>query len=256
MDRPAYDAVAQALSGMSSLFVDRERPEITGPTIADNVTGQNACSGILAALLDRGRNGGPRRVDVNMLESAIAFMPDPFAYYTHLGLISDQILRARTSQSYAFRCADDKLMTIHLSSQQKFWERFIEAIERPDLLAHPQMTSRMSRIDNFALVKEMSERTIKEKPRAYWLDRFTRYDVPVAPINDVTEVFGDPQVRRAETFFELEHPVMGKMTGVRRPIAFDGRRDDQPRRPPPLLGEHTLEILQELGFESASELTT
>jgi crotonobetainyl-CoA:carnitine CoA-transferase CaiB-like acyl-CoA transferase len=247
-ERPAYDAVSQALAGMSSLFVSPDDPRIAGPTIADNVTGYHACYGIMAALFERERTGAARRIDVNMLESTIAFMPDPFGYYTQMNLVSDPYLRPHTSQSYAFRCADGKLITIHLSSQAKFWEDFVATIGRPDMLEHPAMKTRVQRIDNFDLVHEMAAQEFIKHPRSYWLEAFAKVDVPFAPVYDVTEVFDDPQVRHLDTFFALDHPEMGKLTAIRRPVRFDGSRSDQPAVAAPTLGEHTAEILRELGL--------
>jgi hypothetical protein len=96
-ERPAYDAIAQALSGISSLYLSAEDSQITGPTISDNVTAHYACQGILAALYERTKTNLGRRLDVNMLESSLAFIPDPFAYLTQLKLVSDPLLRAKTS---------------------------------------------------------------------------------------------------------------------------------------------------------------
>jgi crotonobetainyl-CoA:carnitine CoA-transferase CaiB-like acyl-CoA transferase len=247
-ERPAYDAVSQALSGMSSLFLAPDDPRIAGPTIGDNVTGQYACHGILAALFERERTGKARRIDVNMLESTIAFMPDPFGYFTQMNLVSDPHLRPHTSQSYAFRCADGKLITIHLSNQEKFWTEFAATIGRPDMLEHPDLKTRIQRIDNYDIVHRIAADEFIKYPRAHWLEAFAKVDVPFAPVYGIPEVFDDPQVRHLETFFDLEHAEMGRVTAIRRPVRFDGSRDDQPAVAPPTLGEHTQEILRELGL--------
>ena len=119
---------------MLSLQLDPEHPQSSGPTIADNATGMFAAYGILGALYERERSGRGRRVDVNMLEAGIAFVPDPFANYTRAGILSDRLTRVAASQSFAFRCGDGKLLAIHLSSQPKFFEAIAAAFERPDLL--------------------------------------------------------------------------------------------------------------------------
>lgn len=247
-ERPAYDAVAQAISGMASLFLEPDDPQVSGPTIADNVTGQYACSGVLAALFERERTGVGRRVDVNMLDSSIAFMPDPFGYYTEMGLVSDPHLRAHTSQSYAFLCADKKLLMVHLSSQLKFWEQFTEVIDHPELRDDPRLKTRELRIENYDVLHELAVAVIETKPREHWLMAFAKRDVPFAPVYDVTEVFSDPQVQHLETFSPLIHPVMGQVVSIRRPIRFDNSRADQPQVAPPTLGEHTGEILREIGL--------
>lgn len=244
--RPAYDAIAQALSGMSSLFLDIDEPRLTGPTIADNVTGQYACQGVLAALLERERTGVARRIEVNMLAATLAFMPDPFAYFTQMDLVSDPYLRAHTSQSYVFACSDAKLLAVHLSSQTKFWEGFVRALDRPGLLADPRFDSRAQRIANYETLRDTVAADFARQPRKHWIALLTQLDVPVAPVYDVTEVFDDPQVRHLDSFMVLEHPEMGPVTSIRRPVFRDGSRGDQPQRAPPQLGEHTAEVLQEV----------
>ncbi len=142
--RPAYDNVAVSLSGIASLQLDPEHPQSSGPTIPDNATGMFACYGILGALFDRERSGRGHRVEINMLEAGIAFIPDPFANYTRAGIVSDRLTRVAASQSFAFRCSDGKLIGIHLSSQPKFFEAMVAALERPDLLHDERFTTRDS----------------------------------------------------------------------------------------------------------------
>jgi len=244
--RPAYDAISQALSGMSSLFVEPESPSISGPTLADNVTAHIACHGILAAVVGRNDGKTVRRVEVNMLDSTVAFMPDPFGYLHQMGLVSDTRLRAHTSQSYAFTCADGKLIAIHLSSQEKFWIAFVDALGRPDLLSDPRFASRMARIEYYEDLREAVSADFRRRSRAEWVKIFADADLPVAPIYDVTEVGDDPHIRHLDTFFQLHHSTEGSITAIRRPIRFDGSREDQPTRAPPTLGEHTDEVLREL----------
>ena len=248
--RPAYDAVAQALSGMSSLFLDPEEPRIAGPTISDNVTGHYACYGILGALLARERTGMGRRVDVNMLDSTLAFMPDPFGYYTQMGIVSDPQLRARTSQSYAFRCADGRLVTIHLSSQEKFWRQFVELLGMPQLLDDPLCATRTLRLENYEHIRALAAPVFAGRDLCAWLEALAGTDLPYAPVYNVDEVPDDPQIRHLGSFADLAHPEMGQLKAIRRPVLYDGAREDQPQMAPPMLGEHTAEVLSELGLAS------
>lgn len=247
-DRPAYDAVAQAVSGMSSLQIDPGVARVSGPTLADNVTGQTAAYGILAALIERDRTGIARRVEVNMLDAAIAFIPDPFAYYTQMGLLSDPYLRARTSQSYVFRCQDERLLAIHLSSQDKFWNAFLGAVEHPELAVDARFATRNDRIENYEALRQLLQPDFERFPLATWLDRFAGLDLPFAPVNSIAEVFEDPQVKHLSTFTTLEHPQEGQLNAIRRPVWFDGQRDDQPHVAPPRLGEHNAQVLREYGL--------
>lgn len=256
VNRPAYDAVSQALSGMASLFLEAEEPRVSGPTIADNVTGQYACYGMLAALYERERSGKGRRVDVNMLDSSIAFMPDPYGYFTQMGLVSDPHLRARTSQSYAFRCADKKLLMVHLSSQAKFWEQFVAVIGCQELVEDPLLATRELRIEHYEHLRARAGEIIARQPRDHWLVEFAKRDVPFAPVYDVTEVFGDPQVAHLDSFVRLTHPSMGQVTSIRRPVRFDRSRADQPQSAPPTLGEHTQSVLREIGMDTPQAART
>jgi crotonobetainyl-CoA:carnitine CoA-transferase CaiB-like acyl-CoA transferase len=227
-------------------------PRLTGPTIADNVTAHYACQGILAALVARERGGEARRVEVNMLEAALAFIPDPYAYFTQINLVSDPYLRAHTSQSYAFVCSDAKTLSVHLSSQVKFWERFVEVLARPELLADERFATRLLRITNYEVLRGIAAKIFSRQPRDHWMERLTALDIPAAPVYDVTEVFDDPQVKHMGSFMVLEHPEMGKVTSIRRPVYLDGSRSDQPEVAPPMLGEHTDEVLREIARKPSS----
>jgi formyl-CoA transferase len=172
--RPAYDMVGQALSGIASLFLDPESPETSGPTIPDNATGMYACYGILGALYEREKTGRGRRIDVNMMESSIAFMPDPFANHVRLGIENDRLTRVASSHSFAFRCADGKLLAVHLSSQPKFWEAFCSALERQDLIEDERFKTRDLRIRNYRELSRVLGEVVISRPRADWMTRLER----------------------------------------------------------------------------------
>lgn len=250
--RPAYDAVAQSLSGIASLFVDPENPQTTGPTISDNITGINACYGIMAALFERERGGPPRSLSVNMLESSIWFLPDPFANLTQQNIQPSPTSRSEASQSHAMRCADGKLLAVHISSQEKFWQGVTAAFGLEHMRDDPRYGDRMSRIAHYFDMTAEFKKAAIEQPRAHWVPRLEEADVPYAPINTLPDVFDDPQVKHLNTFFEIEHPEEGKQTFSRRAVYIDGSRDDQPMNPPPQLGEHTDEVMAELGMDDAA----
>jgi crotonobetainyl-CoA:carnitine CoA-transferase CaiB-like acyl-CoA transferase len=247
-ERPAYDNVAVALSGILSLQLDPEHPQSSGPTIADNATGMFACYGILGALYDRERTGRGHRVEVNMLEAGIAFIPDPFANYTRAGIKSDRLTRVAASQSFAFRCGDGKLIAIHLSSQPKFFEGVVAALERPELLRDERFTTRDLRISNHGELTRIMAEIVAGKPRAHWMNALEANDVPFAPVNTLAEVLDDPQVRHLRTFYQQRHPTEGEITAIHRPVLIDGTREER-ALPAPTLGEHTEAVLAELGYD-------
>jgi crotonobetainyl-CoA:carnitine CoA-transferase CaiB-like acyl-CoA transferase len=241
-DRPAYDAVAGALSGLASMTLDPEKPAASGPTVADNITGMYAAYGVLGALYERERTGRGRRIEVNMLEAAVAFVPDAFSNFSRMRIDNQPRTRVASSQSYAFRCADGKLLALHLSSPQKFWESLMGVIERPDLKDDARFANRDARVRNYtALEKELAEVFAREE-RLHWMTKLERADVPFAPVQTVAEVIEDPQIKHLGTFYEEVHPTEGPLTLVRRPVLIDGSRDIS-SLPPPTLGEHTLEVL-------------
>ncbi len=246
-DRPAYDAVAQALAGRSSLFF-HGNPIITGPSLSDNLTGMYACYGILSALVERDRTGRGRTVDVNMLEATMAFMPDPFLAHTMLGLPGEPLMRSRSSQSYALRCADGKLVSIHMSSQEKFWRAVLEAFGAQKLADDLRFNSRAGRVDKYLELAQELQSVAQTAPRDHWMTRLETHDVPHAPVNSLPEVMADAQVRHLESFHEMHHPVRGPYQTIRRPVYFDGARDDQPLELPPNLNADGEKILSRLGY--------
>jgi crotonobetainyl-CoA:carnitine CoA-transferase CaiB-like acyl-CoA transferase len=247
--RPAYDTVGIALSGILSQLIYPENPEMLGPTLSDNVSGMYAAYGILGALHERHRSGRGRRVEVNMLEASIALIPDPFAYLTQHDQPADPISRAANSQCFACLCADRKLLAVHISVQDKFWHNFLAAAERPQLATDERFADRAGRIKNYRALATVMREIVATRPRAQWVEILERNDVPFAPVNSLAEVMIDPQVVHLETFAAAEHPTEGRVVGIRSPVRFDGKRGDI--KPPPTLGEHTDAVLAALGYSEA-----
>jgi crotonobetainyl-CoA:carnitine CoA-transferase CaiB-like acyl-CoA transferase len=246
-DRPSYDAVAQALSGVLAQFVEPEAPQPAGPTLSDNISGYYLAYGILAALFERERTGKGRRVETSMLEATMAFAPDAFINHRRFGHEIGPLSRVRTSQSYAFRCQDGRLVALHLSNQKKFWEGLLKALGREDVAQDPRFAERQARITNYKDLAAELAKTFLTRPRAEWLKRLEVEDVPHAPVLTAGEVFDDPQVRHLGSLQRLEHPKEGEMWVVNSPVWFDGERPAA-MQPPPVLGEHSDDVLAELGL--------
>jgi crotonobetainyl-CoA:carnitine CoA-transferase CaiB-like acyl-CoA transferase len=245
-DRPSYDAVAQALSGVLSQFVDPGAPQPGGPTLADNVTGFYAAYAVLAALYERDRTGKGCRIETSMLEATAAFAPDGFINSRRHNMEIGPLSRVSASQSYVFPCEDGKCFAVHLSSQTKFWEGLLEALGRPDLATHPDFAERANRIRNYEKLRDELAKTCLTRPRSEWMLRLDAADVPYAPVYSIPEVFDDPQIAHLRTFYRVRHPSEGEVWGVRPPVFFDGERPGE-MTAPPVTGQDTDAILAELG---------
>jgi formyl-CoA transferase len=244
--RPAYDTVIQSLSGFLSLLADPGKPCVPGPPIADGLTGMYACQGILAALFDRERTGRGRHVEVNMLEALIHFANDAYAGYFRTGVVPGHDTRSHASQSYAFECADGKMLGIHLSNPDKFWQGLLATTGRADLGSDPRFATYPARTKHHAALHAELAPVFRSQPRAHWLARLEANEVPFAPIYSADEVVQDPQVRHLDTFFETARPDGSALKGIRTAIRIDGVRAVAPT-PPPALGADTDAVLRELG---------
>jgi formyl-CoA transferase len=246
-DRPCYDAVALGLSGLASLMLDPEEPVVSGPSLSDNITGMYACYGIMGALMKRNRSNEGARVEVNMLEASIAFSPEGFALFNRLGVTPSPKTRVSISQSYTFSCADGRLVTVHLSSVEKFWQGFVAAIARPEFLDDERFRTAELRTRNYAILNEECANIFRTKSRDEWCKSLEVNDVPFAPVYSVPEVMNDSQVRHLKTFYAMEYPEHGNVINIHRPVSINGERGPT-NRPAPLLGEHSESIRHEFNL--------
>jgi crotonobetainyl-CoA:carnitine CoA-transferase CaiB-like acyl-CoA transferase len=243
-ERPSYDSVAQALSGFLSVVVDSNRPRFLGPALADAITGIYAAYGVLGALVQRGRTGQGSLVEVSMLEAMAHFALEPFAAFFALGTTPTSSDRPRLAQAYILHTADGRLIAIHLSSLDKFWEGLVGALEAPELAGDVRFSSRQSRITHYESLNAELDKRFARHALSHWVERLGRHDVPYAPINTIDEVTHDPQVEH----LGLIVPVAGAHGGtrsVRPPVQFGGIRSSTVRAAP-LLNEHGQSIREAL----------
>ena len=235
--RPAYDTVAQAASGWLRLLINPRNPRVMGPAIADSVTGFYAALGVLAALHERRKTGRGRLVELSMLEAMCHFNLDDFTHYFSAGEVMGPYSRPSVSQSYVFETSDKKWVAVHLSSPEKFWEGFVDALESPSLLVDPRFSERQARIKNQDALIELVTPIVQRRTREQWCARFEQAGIPYSPIYDSSDALEDPQARHLSIAVETHHPTMGKSRTVRFPVSFDGQKLSHVS-PPPTLGEH------------------
>src|SRR5580704_6251450 len=198
------------------------------------------------------RTGVGRKVEVNMIEATLALAIEPLAHYLVNGDEQPFYQRGAMSQAYVLTCADDKRIALQMSSPDKFWKGLAAVIEVPDLLV--RYPDRKSRVANYETIGQELAKIFIGKPRREWLDRLAQQDVPHALESTLSELEDDRQVQHLDIFHDLEHPAVGRVRSIRRAIRCDGSRE-MDFRPPPLLGEHTREVLGEMLGLSDRELS-
>ncbi|MCQ1570332.1 CoA transferase [Neorhizobium galegae] len=239
--RPVYDSVAQAVSGFLSVSIDPEQPRFIGPALADAITGIYASLGISAALIERGRTGKGKRIDISMIEAMMHFAVEPFMGYFALGEEPSGVDRPRLAQAFIVRCKDDKLFAFHLSSLDKFWDALVEAIEGEALARDERFSQRLKRIDNYDALNAELNAIFSTRTRPEWVERFSKFDVPFAPINTIPDVVNDPQAQHLEMFVPVAGRIEGAEQTVRPAYSFDGEHA-QTVRAAPVVNQHGDEI--------------
>ena len=247
VEKPGFDTLGQAISGLLSLLSDADEPKVMGMAVSDYVTGLSAGYGILGALMARAKSGEGCRVETSLLQATLSFIGETAAGYLRTGNVPNRMTRVRNAHAFAFVCKDGLPLAIHCSVPEKFWLALLKAAERTDLVADGRFKTRDTRRQNFEALERTLMPTFRTKTRDEWLKRLEANDVPVAPLYNIAEAMADPQVRHLGLTEELEHAKAGKLTFIGGPVKYDNL-NKKISTPPPLLGEQTVAILSEIGY--------
>ncbi|MBI2461242.1 MAG: CoA transferase [Candidatus Rokubacteria bacterium] len=252
--RPGYDLIVQGESGIMDLtgFPDGP-PAKVGIAIADLASGAMAAHGIVLALYARERTAVGQRVEVAMLEVMAALL----AFQGQLYLSTGQSPTRRGNQHpsivpYEVFRAADAYLTVGVANNA-LWERFCRAIDHPELAADPRFDTEARRVEHRDILSPLLDRIFAERPAAEWLARLDAAGVPAGRINRVSEVLDSEQLKAREMIVPLHHPTAGPLRVVGIPIRLEGT-PGAITAPPPLLGEHTEEILGKLLAHSPAEV--
>ncbi len=259
-DRPGYDFVLQAEAGLMSItgFADADRghPTKVGVAIADVLTGLFGAIGVLGALLGRNRAGGPaggrgQRVDVSILESALAGLVNQAQNAFVTGAAPGRRGNAHPNiVPYETFATADREIAVAVGTDRQ-WVRFCAAIGVADLAVDRRFVTNGGRVANREALRPILAARFASASSRTWLRALAEAEIPSGPINDVLTAFALPQSRARSMSVTVEHPVLGPIRQVGLPMKLSVTPGSI-RSAPPLLGEHTDEVLTELGYDAAA----
>jgi crotonobetainyl-CoA:carnitine CoA-transferase CaiB-like acyl-CoA transferase len=241
--RPGYDIIVQALSGLMSFTGQPDgEPTKVGVALLDVIAGLYAANGIQAALLARGRTGRGERIVVSLFETSLAALVNQAANHLLGGIVPRPMGNAHPNivPYQLFHAADRPF--ILAAGNDRLFERAADAIGRSDLAADPRFTTNAGRVSHRGELVGALQETFGRQPMRTWIDLLAGAGVPCAPVRALDEVFAAPE---AAAFVQRVHDVRGQLSLVADPIRVGGELLGV-RRPPPRLGEHTAEVLEEL----------
>jgi len=258
-DRAGYDFIVQGMSGFMSVTGERDEldgggPQKAGVAITDLMTGMYAAVAIQAALAHRDRTGQGQWIDCSLLDSAVALMATMSHNYLVTGVPPARIGNAHQNivPYQTFACRDGHLI-LAVGNDAQFG-KFCAVAGKPEWAADPRFAKNADRVRNRDVLVPLIAAVVRMRSQQDWLDALEPLGVPSGPINRMDQVFADPQVVARRMRIDLPHPLAGGVPQVRAPLGFSATPLDY-RQPPPLLGEHTAEVLRgRLGL-AADEVT-
>ena len=251
VDRPAFDFIAQAMSGFMSVTGAKDEPVRAGPPIADLIAGLYGAFGIVAALLARGGpgSGQGQRVEASLTGGLISMLAYFSAQYFATGQLPE-----RTGNDHPvvypyglFHAADGDVAIA--PSTQVHVRRFLETLGLAHLLDEPAFADNAARVRNCERLRPLINAEIGQATVEQWIERLNAAGVPCGRVMNLAEVFSDPQVLAQELVLEAEHPGHGRVRMTGFPVKLSAT-PARLRRPAPALGEHAEAVLAELGYDA------
>lgn len=250
-DKSAFDLVVQAYSGHVDITGPADGdPARVGIPIADISGGIYACISVLASLVGRSLHGGGQHADVAMLDSLVSMLSYDAVDHLNSGR---KLSRLGTAHAHmvpwqAFQTSDGYVVVA--ARDEKFWQNLCDAIERPDLKDDPRTVDNTARVANREWLVDLLGKVFLTRTNADWLEALDRYDIPNAPVNDIEAVFTDPQVQARGMVKTYDHPTLGEIRYPPSPVKFSDW--ESPGQPAPMLGQHTVDVLESrLGMKAS-----
>jgi crotonobetainyl-CoA:carnitine CoA-transferase CaiB-like acyl-CoA transferase len=249
-DRPAYDVLIQAMSGLMSLTGPEGGPPTkVGVALVDVIAGLNAAIGIVATLRSRERSGRGQRVAVNLFDASVAALVNQASAYLGAGVVPAPMGNAHPSiVPYQTFDASDRAFVV-AAANDRFFDRLCAAAGLPDLASDGRFRTNADRVRNRAELIPVLQSAFRTRTAGEWLDGLQAAGVPAGPVRTLAEVFDSPAGARMA--LRLDHPVVGPVPSAADPLMLSATPVTY-RRPPPRLGEHSDEIRRELGDRSGA----
>jgi crotonobetainyl-CoA:carnitine CoA-transferase CaiB-like acyl-CoA transferase len=248
-ERPAYDDLIQGATGIASLFADSGEPRYVPLTAADRIVGLNAVHAILAALIARDRAGEGQSIEIPMFETMAQFVLSDHlggrTFEPPLGPPGYSRLLAHDRRPY--RTSDGYVCVLVYNDKQ--WQSLFAAIGRTEeFRADPRLCDHATRAQHYPYVYGVLAEILKTRATAAWLSLLQANDIPCAPLNDLDALIDDPHLDAVGCLTRIHHPSEGTIT-LTAPVGSWSRHGPGVDRLPPRLGEHSVEVLREAGFE-------
>jgi crotonobetainyl-CoA:carnitine CoA-transferase CaiB-like acyl-CoA transferase len=255
--RAGYDFLAQGLGGIMSITGEADRsPMKVGVAIADIMCGMYAAVAILAALRHRDGSGEGQYIDLGLLDTQVAWLANIGLNYLSGGAVPQRLGNEHPNiVPYSVVPASDGFFILAVGNDGQF-VKFCQFAGAPELASDPRFVTNDARVRNRDELYRLLPDLTRRKPQAAWVDGLAKIGVPCGPVNDIGQVFADPQVQARGMRIAMPHPLAGKGTVdlIGNPLKLSATPVAY-RRPPPTLGQHTGEVLAELGLDEA-ELAT
>ena len=248
VNRPGFDQILQGMSGLMSVTGKLgDGPMRVGSAVTDVTAGLLAAMGILTALVEREQSGEGQWVGSNLLQAGLTLLDFQAARYTMKGEVAEQVGNDHPTfmPTSAYATADG-FMNI-AATGMGVWEKFAAALNRTDLLNDDEFQKAKGRSDGRERLNREISKSLITQTTAYWVDYLLEHGVPCGPIYTMDQVFDDPQVQHLGATVKVNHPSLGEITLLNQGIELS-RTPAQMKTSSPLKGQHTDEILSELGF--------
>ncbi|MGE7120210.1 CaiB/BaiF CoA transferase family protein [Peribacillus sp. NPDC046944] len=247
-DLPGYDYIIQAMSGLMSITGESDgSPMKVGVAIADVLTGLYTCIGILSALHHRNNTGEGQEIDIALMDCQVASLVNVASNY----LFNDISPKRMGNQHpnivpYQVFHASDGELVVAVGNDEQF-KRFTTVLGRPELADHEPFMHNKDRLQNKEELIPIIEALLKSKTKKEWKTQLDIAGIPNGPIQTIAEMFEDPQIQAREMLVEMDHPKVGNLRVTGSPLKLS-KTPVMMRKHPPLYGEHTESILEELGY--------